>query len=105
MSIFTIIHGPAKMMLWKPLPPFCIPGWMGNIKINKYAKFDSNCSAKSYFSKMGGLVCKWFGNVDMHMYANCDKNIPCGTRFMNVFTNWISNRWTDSQADRLTYGL
>ena len=74
-------------MLGKPSPPFFIPGLLDNIKINKYAKFDSNIlysrsksyegfqltdhnrldnfSAKPYVSKMGGFAC----HVDMHQYA------------------------------------
>ena len=72
---------------------------MGNIKIYKYAKFDSNCSAKPYFSKMGGFVWKWFGNVDMHMYAKCDKNIPCGSRFMKFS---LTGYQTDGRPDRGT---
>ena len=31
----------------------------------------------------------------MHMYAKCDKNIPCGSRVMKIFTNWLQ---TDSHS-------
>ena len=32
---------------------------------------------------------QWLGNVEMHIYAKCDKkNIPCGSRAMNISSNW-----------------
>ena len=40
-------------------------------------------------------VWQWLGNVDMHMYAKCDKNISCGSRVINMFTNWY---WTDGRS-------
>ena len=35
------------MMLGKPLSPFCMPGWLDNIRINKYAK-----GALSWYGKL-----------------------------------------------------
>ena len=69
-------------MLGKPLPPFCIPGWLDNIKIPKnmqkliqipirFKSYEHNmldiCSANQYLSKMGWFVRQWLGNVGMHM--------------------------------------
>ena len=39
---FTKIPLLSKMMLGKRSPPFCIPGWLDDIKKNKYANYDSN---------------------------------------------------------------
>ena len=48
--------------------------------------------------KKCGLACQWLGNVDMYMYAI--KNIPCGSRVMNISTNWKrTGGRTDSQSD------
>ena len=33
-------------------------------------------------------ACQWLGDADMHMYAKCDRNVPCGSKVMNIFTNW-----------------
>ena len=38
MSISTERPCPPKMMLGKPSPPFCIPGWLDNIKSKKESK-------------------------------------------------------------------
>ena len=81
-----------------------VPGLLDNIKINKYAKFDTNilCGSRlmgifaNWPQKAGRLHSnpisiknRWVSqNVDIHMYAKSDKNILCGSRVMNIFANW-----------------
>ena len=73
------------MKLGKASPPFCMSGWLDNIKTNKYAEFDQNISYGPRVMKIlltdhnrldnglampCGFAYHWLGNVDMHMYAN-----------------------------------
>ena len=78
------------MMLGKPSPPFCIPRWLENVKINKLQTLIQisykvqelwwlsltdhnmldNCTSNPYLSKTGWFACQSLGNVDMHMLIN-----------------------------------
>ena len=111
MNTFTNWPRPVGLMLSKAssIKRGCYAcQWLDSVEMHAYAKFDPNipCGSrvmntftnwprpvglmlsKASSIKRGCYACQWLDSVEMHAYAKFDPNIPCGSRVMNIFTNW-----------------